>query len=576
MSARYHFRDIRVQRNVAVHMRDGVKLYADIYRPDSEKKFPVLLMRTPYNKEDAQTMNYAHPSWYAQHGYVVVVQDTRGRWASEGEFDPYRREGEDGFDTIEWAVTLPNTIPKVGMYGFSYVGAVQWLAALERPPHLTCIAPGMIGSDAYQGKTYRSGAFSLALIQSWILFIGENHALRSKRDDWTRNLSSLASSVQNLYKSLPLKDAFPEELAPYYQEWLKHFTRSEYWTSQSLRENYNSIEVPALHVGGWYDIFLDGTIENFLGVRREGGTSAARDNQYLLLEPWYHMPWSRYTGDLDFGPEAVNRIDQVQLKWFNRWLKEERSAWEGVPPVRYFLMGENKWKSADEWPLPGAEGTPFYLHSTSRANSINGDGRLDLNKPYDEHPDIYVYHPSIPVPALGGRSGAVPDLTPMGPKNQLPIEVRNDVLVYTSEVLTEDVTITGDLTAVLYASTTAEDTDFVVKLVDVYPDGRAINIAEGIIRASFRHSLEHPEPVTPGEVIRYEISLGATANVFLKGHAIRVDITSSLFPTFDRNPNRFKEPGEVKEADFLTAAQTIYHEERYPSHVLLPWVKNKE
>lgn len=577
MTNRVPIDKIITEKHVPVPMRDGVTLYADIYRPDSPERHPVLLMRTPYNKADAQTMNYAHPSWYAQHGYVVIVQDTRGRWESEGEFQPYRTEAEDGYDTIEWAAGLPCAIPKVGMYGFSYVAAVQWLAAASRPPHLACIAPAMIGSDSYQGKTYRSGAFALASIQSWVLFVAQDTALRKGRTDWAAELAASLTGIHGVYRSLPLKRtaAIREELAPYYREWLEHPVRSSYWTTYSLRERYGAIEVPALHVGGWYDLFVDGTIENFNGVRAQGATAQARDNQYLVVEPWYHMPWSRYVGELDFGPEAANRIDRLQLEWFSRWLKEDTSQWSGVAPVQYFVMGDNRWKRSEQWPPQAAE-TPFYLRSASRANSVSGDGVLSAEPPEAEHPDTFVYHPSIPVPALGGRSGAVPELTPMGPKNQLPVEVRNDVLVYTSEALEEEVAVEGNVTAVLYAATTAEDTDFVVKLVDVHPDGRAYNVAEGIVRASFRHSLEHPQPVTPGEVVRYEIPLGPTAIVFKKRHAIRVDVTSSLFPTFDRNPNRFMPPGEATEADFATATQTIYHDRLHPSHVLLPVVRTAQ
>jgi len=563
-----------VEKNVSVPMRDGTLLKADVYRPEGTAKHPVLVMRTPYNKDDAQTMNYAHPTWYAAHGYVVVVQDTRGRWTSDGEFRPYSAEGEDGYDTVEWAASLPYAIAKVGMYGFSYVGATQWLAAAERPPHLACIAPGMIGSDSFQGRAYRNGAFSLASSLSWALFASQDSAIRRKRLDWLAEINASYAGIHGLYKHLPLSrtPGVKEELFPFYKEWLDHPTRDEFWQGQSLKDAYDRIEVPALHLAGWYDLFLDGTIENFLGVRSRGATKLARENQYLLVEPWFHMPWSRYVGELDFGPEAANRIDELQLRWFDRWLKDDEEAWREEPPIRYFVMGDNKWEQAGQWPPPETVDTPFYLHSGSRANSINGDGRLSAEPPGEEHPDVYVYHPSIPVPALGGRSGAVPDLTPMGPRNQLPIEVRNDVLVYTSDVLTEDVKVVGDLRVVLYAATSAEDTDFVAKLVDVHPGGAAYNVAEGIFRASYRESLERREPVPPGEVIRYEISLGSTAIVFKRGHSIRIDVTSSLFPTYDRSPNVIANPGDVTEADFATATQTIYHDTRYPSHVVLPVV----
>ncbi|WP_084423282.1 CocE/NonD family hydrolase [Cohnella thermotolerans] len=564
-----------VERDVPVPMRDGTVLKADIYRPAGTARHPVLLMRTPYNKEDAQTMNYAHPTWYAARGYVVVVQDTRGRWASEGEFRPYATEGTDGYDTVEWAAALPYALPRVGMYGFSYVAAVQWLAALERPPHLACLSPGMIGADAYQGPAYRNGAFALASTLSWALFVGQDAALRQGRLDWVAEINRSYAGIHGLYKHLPLKSVpgVKPELLPFYAETLDHPTRDDFWHGQSLRELYDRIEVPVLHLAGWYDLFLDGTIENFLGVRSKGATAAARDHQYLIVEPWYHMPWSRYVGDLDFGTEAANRIDEIQLRWFDRWLKGDEARWRDEPPVRYFLMGDNRWEQAQQWPPPEAVETRFYFHSASKANSINGDGSLSVRSPERESPDVYVYHPSIPVPALGGRSGAVPDLTPMGPRNQLPIEVRNDVLVYTSEVLAQEVKVVGDIRVVLYASTTAEDTDWVAKLVDVHPGGAAYNVAEGIVRASYRHSLERREPVTPGEVVRYEIPLGSTAIVFKPGHAIRVDVTSSLFPTYDRHPNRIVPPGEATEADFATATQTIHHDARYPSHIVLPVVQ---
>jgi hypothetical protein len=567
---------VRIERNVPVPMRDGVRLFADVYRPADDGAYPVLLLRTPYNKEDAQTMNYAHPVWYARHGYVVVVQDVRGRWKSEGEFYPFTAEADDGYDTVEWAASLPGVVPKVGMYGFSYAAGVQWLAAMKRPPHLRAIAPAMIGSDSYQGRTYRNGAFSLALLQSWVLYAARDTALRRNRIDWASELSELYANIFSFYKRVPLNDP-PESvksLAPYYLDWLAHRTRDSCWSATALKDHYGEIDVPALHIGGWYDVFIDGTIENFAGVSRYG-SAAAREAQYLYIGPWFHMPWSRYVGELDFGPEAANRIDELQLQWFNRWLKDEEPA---RPPakVRYFLMGANMWKEADAWPVPGVVTKRLYLHSRRKANSVSGDGWLSEDAPGDEFPDLYVYHPSIPVPALGGRSGAVPELTPMGPKNQLPVEIRNDVLVYTSAPLERDLAVVGETEVELYAATTAEDTDFVAKLVDVHPDGRAFNIAEGIIRASFRNGVERAEPVPPGQVLRYTVSLGPTAHVFRKGHAIRLDIASSLFPTFDRNPNRFMNSGEATDADFETATQTIYHDARRPSRLNLPVVPDEK
>lgn len=562
------FEKVTTQLNQPVLMRDGVTLYADIYRPDSDKKYPILLLRTPYNKSDAQTMNYAHPSWYARHGYVVIVQDTRGRWTSEGEFTPLVHEANDGYDTIEWAVTLPNVIPRVGLYGFSYVGLSQLLTAASKPPHLVSIAPFMCGSDDLRAND--SGTFSLAQNLSWTLFVSQDIAIRKKRFDVVKAL--VTAPLSSLFAQLPLTNVshIKNEFVPFYEDWLKPKQKNK--EKPSL---FEKIEVPALHLGGWYDIYADKTVKNFNELRARAANEQARKHQYLYMTPWFHMPWSRYVGELDFGEAAANRVDELQLKWFNRWLKEDESSWQ-EEHVHYFAMGEQSWKTAATWPPPQTKEKRLYLASEGRANSINGTGKLQQEistSIYEE--DVYVYHPSIPVPAIGGRSGPDPVQTPMGPKNQLAIEFRNDILVYTSEVLQQDVEVVGDVYVELYASTTARDTDFVAKLIDVYPDGRAINIAEGIIRASYRHPGEEPSPVEPGEIIQYHISLGPVGNVFKTGHAIRVDITSSLFPTFDRNPNDFIPLGEVEEQHFKTATQTIYHSSTYASAIVLPIVENR-
>lgn len=561
---------ITIEKDKPVVMRDGTTLYADIYRPKDEHEYPILIMRTPYNKEDAQSMNYAHPSWYAKHGFVVIVQDTRGRWSSEGDFHPLIHEGEDGYDTIEWAVKLPNTIPKVGLYGFSYVGLSQLITAATKSPHLTCIAPFMCGSTELQSN--ENGAFALAQNLTWALFISKDIAIRNGDLKLLREISTV--SVQELYNYLPLPEVpvINKDLVPFYEKWL----RGERNNLSSGHDLYKNIHVPALHVGGWYDIYIDKTIENFIGIKERSSSPLAQDNQFLYLTPWFHMPWSRYVGELDFGKEAENRIDYLQLRWFNKWLKEDEKAWID-PPVQYFLMGENRWIQSNQWPPKETRELKLYLKSEGKANSINGDGTLSTDFPNGGHDeDVYMYHPSIPVPAIGGRSGPDPVLTPMGPKNQIPIEIRNDILVFTSEVLEEDITVSGEIKIILYAATTVEDADFVVKLIDVYPDGRAFNIAEGILRASSRSPSKAPSPVIPGEIIRYEIKAGSVANVFRKGHAIRVDITSSLFPTFDRHPNQFLSSGEVSEASFKSATQTIYHNELYPSHLILPIINYKD
>lgn len=556
-------KDIVRQKNIPNKMRDGTKLYADIYRPNDQKDYPILILRTPYNKEDAQTMNYAHPFWYAQQGYVVIVQDTRGRWSSEGEFNPLVYEGEDGYDTVEWAVELPHTVPKVGLYGFSYVGFSQLLTAAEQPPHLACIAPFMCGSNSLHIS--ENGAFPLAQNLSWAIFVSQDKAVRNKDVKWLQQLAT--TSIQESYSYLPLQDVpiIKNELFPFYQEWLQKFNVNQS-NSSSLYEN---ISVPGLHLGGWYDIYVEKTIENFKGIKEKSNHELAREHQYLFLTPWYHMPWSRFVGQIDFGKNAENRVDELQIKWFDRWLKGNQKNWK-EDPIRYFITGENEWHVSKQWPIADREKRVLYLSSEDRANSINGTGRLtEKNSNQKSDKDIYVYHPSIYVPALGGRSGPDPVQTPMGAHNQQPIETRNDVLVYTSETLTEDLFVVGEVKAKLYISTTAEDTDFAIKIIDVYPDGQSINVAEGLLRASARNGINQRKPLIPNEIYQLVITAGSIAHRFKKGHAIRLNITSTLFPTFDRHGNQFLPLDEVSELTFKTATQTVYHSEHYPSSLQL-------
>lgn len=552
--------DISIQKNVPVQMRDGTTLYADIYRPNNKISYPILILRTPYNKEDAQTMNYAHPTWYAKHGYVVIVQDTRGRWSSEGEFQPLKFEGQDGYDTIQWAIELPYTIPKVGLYGFSYNGFSQLLTAAEQPPGLCCIAPFMCGADTLSSSD--NGAFPLAQNLSWSVFVSINEAVRKKDEDWLKQWAT--TNIQDMYRFLPLQNApiVKKELAPFYEDLIQQHDQPP--KSANIYEN---IAVPALHLGGWYDIYIEQTIKNFHGIREKSKSKFARENQFLILTPWFHMPWSPLVGEIDFGEKAKNRVDEWQIKWFNRWLKGDERNWD-LEPVQYFVTGENEWHTTFVWSIPNQVKKTLYLYSENRSNSINGDGKLIDKVPTGgSDKDMYVYHPSISVPAIGGRSGPDPVQTPMGACNQLPIEIRNDVLVYTSDILKEDLVVTGEIKAKLYISTTVEDTDFAIKLTDVYPDGRSINVAEGLLRLSARNGIHNRLPVIPDKVYFIEISAGSIAHRFKKGHAIRMDITSSMFPIYDRNSNQFIPIHEATELSFKTATQSVYHSKDYPSRI---------
>jgi uncharacterized protein len=563
------------QLNVAARMRDGVTLYADVYRPKLAGSYPVILMRLPYNKDAAQTYVYAPPEFYASHCYIVVIQDVRGQYTSEGSFYAFRDEARDGYDTIEWAARLPGANGKVGMYGFSYVGATQWMPATLRPPSLVTIVPAMTSSDYYDGWSYEGGAWSLAFEESWPLVTIALTGARRLGDQAA--IDRMTEAVRDLwatYKFLPIKE-YPwlspnrPGVAPYFYDWIKHDTWDDYWKQWSIRTRYNQVQVPALNFSGWYDVFMNGAIENFTGMRARGGSDLARKGQKLVVGPWIHLPWQQKVGEVDFGPEATNPVDELQLRWFDHWLKGKNNGVSNDPAVRVFVMGANKWRTAENWPIPGTQFTEYYLHSGGAANTRYGNGWLTTQKPAaDQLPDRYRYDPAIPVPSKGGHSCCTADSAPVGPFDQSEIQNRADVLVYTTPPLEKPVEVTGPIAVTLYAASSAKDTDFTAKLTDVHPDGKAILLNNGILRASFRKSLEKPEPIEPGKVYAYDISIWPTSNLFKAGHRIRLEISSSNFPHYDRNPNTGRRFG--MDSELAVAEQTIYHDPERPSKVVLP------
>jgi uncharacterized protein len=561
--------------NVPARMRDGVTLFADVYRPKEAGSFPVILMRLPYNKTAAQTYVYASPEFYASQCYIVAIQDVRGQYASEGTFYAFRDEMNDGYDSVEWAASLPGSNGKVGMYGFSYVGATQWLAAVMQPPHLTAIVPAMTSSDYYDGWSYEGGAWSLAFEESWpIQTIALVNARRSGDQSLVAKIADATGKLSQTYTYLPLKD-YPwlspgvPAVAGYFYDWIAHNTWDGYWQQWSIRTRYSHVQVPALNYGGWYDVFMNGTIENFVGMRKQGGSEVARAGQKLVIGPYIHLPWQQKVGEMDFGPEAANPIESLQVPWFDHWLKDKDNGIDRQPAVRVFVMGANRWREATNWPIPDTRFTKYYLHSHSAANSMFGNGALSTEEPAaDEAPDHYRYDPADPVPSRGGHSCCTSDVAPVGPFNQAEIEQRADVLVYSTASLEQPVELTGPISLTLFAASSAVDTDWTAKLVDVYPDGRVINLNNGIVRASFRDSLEHPTPITPGQIYKYVINIWPTSNVFLAGHRIRLEVSSSNFPHYDRNANTghpFGVDAQVQAAD-----QTVYHDPQHASFMTLP------
>jgi putative CocE/NonD family hydrolase len=557
-------RSAHVHSDVAVVMRDGAVLRADVYLPPVDRPVPAILSRTPYDRRFGLTPAAAvDPDRATEAGFAMVCQDVRGQHSSEGEFNPFRTEGPDGHDTVEWIAAQPWCDGQVAMSGRSYAGATQWLAAAERPAHLKAIAPVVTGSDYFHGWVYQGGAFQLGFNLFWVHMMGG----RKRKDSLTLQFAHLPLTEP------PLLDT--SEAGRFYQEWLSHSTDDEYWQSLAINRRYGQIDVPAFNVGGWYDIFLSGTLENFVGARREGGSEAARRGTRLVVGPWAHGSTYGQYPDHSFdqfaGEDRID-LDEEQLRFFSAQLGLRDHDPDADPPVRLFVMGLNRWREEDDWPLARARETPWYLHSGGDA--AHEGGELSPQPPGEEPHDSYVYDPADAAPTLGGPTSLPGRFlqTNAGPQDQRDVEGRADVLTYTSDVLEQPFEVTGPLSVVLWAATSARDTDFVVKLCDVEPDGTSRILAEGILRARFREGYDRPQLVTSGDVYEYRIDVVATSNVFLAGHRIRVVLTSSSFPRFDRNANTGRVLGADGPGDLVTARQTIFHDAERPSHVVLPVV----
>jgi len=564
---RYH---VIIQRNIPATMRDGVVLYADIYRPDSPGKFPVILERTPYNKDGS--LGFAMKA--AERGYIAIVQDVRGRYTSQGEWYPFVHESQDGYDTVEWAAGLPYSDGKVAMVGGSYVGATQMLTAIAHPPHLAGIFPEVTASNYHDGWTYQGGAFEQWFNESWTSGLAQNtierkatSATNAREGMWTLPLSQYP--LFNFGASSP----WPTDLgalAPYFIDWLMHPSYDDYWKRWAIEEHYPDIKVPAYIVAAWYDIFQGGSLKNYDGIRAHGGTESARNETRLMVVIGGHAGSGRKIGEVDFGPQADFNLDEIELRWYDHLLKGVNNGVENEKPVRIFVLGENKWRDEDDWPLARAKNTGYYLHSGGKANPPAGDGSLSTKAPESEPSDQYVYDPENPVPTLGGPLCCdATHLTP-GPVDQRPDEARPDVLAFTTPAFKQDFEVTGPVKLELYASSSAVDTDFTGKLVDVWPNGFAQNLTEGIVRARYRDSQVKPQYMNPGQVYKFTIDLWSTSNVFKAGHKLRLEISSSNFPRFDRNPNTGDSPESARR--WVKATNAVYHDSAHPSVLVLPVV----
>jgi putative CocE/NonD family hydrolase len=557
--------EVTFEHNIRAKMRDGVTLRADVYRPKADGKFPVLLQRTPYDKTNATSFGWRA----AARGYVVVVQDVRGRFASEGDWYTFKNESNDGYDTVEWAAALPYSNGKVGMFGGSYVGATQFLAAIAHPPHLAGIAPTVTASNYHDGWTYQGGAFEQWFNESWSTGLTQNTLYRTA-DAKSNALDWKSTLPLTDYPLLSLPD--PKSLAPYFQDWLAHPSYDDYWKQISIEDHYSQIQVPVFTIAAWYDIFLGGSLRNYTLLKTQAGSDAARRGQRLLVEIGGHSGGSNQQkiGDVDFGPGAPHDTDALMLDWYDALFKGESNAFASSKPVRIFVMGKNVWRDEDDWPLARARSTRYFLHSGGAANSASGDGSLDTTTPNTEKKDVYTYDPANPAPTIGGPLCCDAPHLPPGPKDQRPVEERKDVLIYSTPAFTQDTEVTGPITLDLYASTSAVDTDFTAKLVDVWPNGFAQNLTDGILRLRCRNSQETPEPAKPGEVYHLKVDLWATSNVFLAGHRLRLEVSSSNFPRFDRNLNTGEDQSHATR--IATATNTIYHDRQHPSALILPVV----
>ena len=553
---------VRLERGVRSRMRDEVELVSDHYYPQPSGSSPTLLMRQPYGRDIASTVVYAHPVWFARHGYNVVIQDVRGRGDSEGAFYPFRNEGPDGADTIAWLRTRPESNGRVGMYGFSYQGMTQLLAAAEQPEGLMCISPGMTAGDLYNGWFYHQGALRLASSLGWGLQMLKADARRRQLREASDRLEQAWASLASQTSALPIR-AHPalhaEGLPEYVLDWLDHDEPGEYWTSLDVSRRLDQIRVPALHISGWYDTYLRGSVDSFLQLRQYAGGEFARKHQYLIAGPWVHIPWGDRIGAADFGPEALLDTDAILLRWFDHWLKDS-GEFTGEPRVRHFVLGENRWREAESFLTETNH--VLFLHSADRANSRKGDGTLSRVNPTDHEPcNIFVHDPEVPVMAPGGPAAAA------GQFDQASLEMGNNLLVYSTEPLTRPLWVFGIPRVVLYCATSAKTADFTAKLVRVRPSGVAEFICMGIARSSYLFS---EMKYAADKIQLWDFFLEPTSCRFDSGDRVRLEIASSAFPLYDRNPGSDAPSCRATSWDWRRSTQFVYHGGKYPSALYLP------
>ena len=545
---------VRSRLNVLVPMRDGVHLAANIYLPRDEGRYPVLLVRTPYGKEG----EHDNAIYFAQRGYAVVAQDVRGRYQSDGDWYAFRHEAEDGHFSIDWAARQSWSTGKVATMGASYLAMVQWLAAARSHPALSAMIVRVSPSDLYGDVIHPGGTFSNML--PWAVTMGRRVLMAKETAlvSWGPLLKHLpVASAPGLVGSEPA----------FFRDWIDHPARDAYWQTLGWKDAYARIGVPVFHSAGWYDTFQRGAIENFVRMASHA-PEAARRAQKLVVGPWTHgaLGGPRPDAKEAFGAVSAYELREKELRWLDHYVRGAANGVDREAPVEMFTMGSNAWRSFREWPPSDARTTRLFLRSGGGARTLDGDGRLSHEGPVDDRADTFRYDPADPVPTDGTGACCEPNPRP-GPVDQRAVERRPDVLVYSTAPLDEPLEVSGPVQLRLFAATNARDTDWTAKLVDVAPDGYARNVTAGIIRARYRSSFERPALLEPTEPHEFSIDLGHTSNVFLRGHRIRLEVSSSSFPRYSRNTNT----GNVPELDvsFIRAEQTVYHDRARPSQLIL-------
>ena len=572
------------EQNVAMTTRDGVSLLADVWRP-AEGQAPTLLVRTPYDRRATLQFGGANstvPSLMplVNAGYAVVLQDARGTGMSEGSFEPKVDEIADGQDTVAWVREQSWSDGTVAMYGSSYHGMVQWALAINETPGLRAIAPTQAATDWYTNLWYsQGGAMSLSLDTFWNAMM---YAMQEQRDLATgvsQDPTALYRLGGSLLSALSLNDATPLADLPvhgpgrWFDDWIAHPDFDEYWKSQdwSGSEFMAKVNMPVLSIGGWYDLKILGTVEGFLGVRTHGASEDARDKSRLLIGPWDHMSFTGRFADRYFGILGETDISTEHIAFFDEHLRGVSPA-TPAPRVRIFVMGIDQWRDEADWPLPDTQYTDYYLDSAVSAKTRHGDGVLQVDAPVADSVDEFTYDPRNPVPTAGGALlPADPGL--IGAVDQSVVDGRDDILCFATPVLEEALEVTGHVELKVFVSSSAVDTDIAAKLVDVFPDGRAINLCDGMLRLRYRDDLSNPTPLIPGEVYEVTVKMGVTSNVFLPGHRLRLDVSSSNFPRFDRNTNTGGFIARESIDDAIVATNRVHHSPAYPSRLILPIIE---